>query len=232
MDAWNVVLNLLTLGLVLIGGWFASAIQSGLKTTADEVARFSVASQTWQARLEQELQQARGTERQELRFTAYGQLWSKMRSLAIYDVRSFGPNDARGLSSELSDWYFSETGGLLLTSTVREFYFALQALLRGIAEQPGWTAQRSDEDPKAAFERILAERRLADAGAVLHALEADATTAWPGTLATAAGGWRRDVSSLVADWTGLEAHGQFAVLQQVSSALRTAMVNDVESRLR
>src|SRR5262249_43066782 len=64
---------------------------------------------------------ARGQERQSLRLVSYGELWSRMRPLALFGGRDdIDHRDAAALSSRLSDWYFSEHGGFLLTTPLRE----------------------------------------------------------------------------------------------------------------
>jgi hypothetical protein len=47
-----------------------------------------------------------------------------------------------------------------------------------------------------------------------------------------AAAWRSDVGKLAIGWTEIDGNDRFAVLQQVSSTLRTGLANDVESRLR
>ena len=85
-----------------------------------------------------------GVERQELRFKSYGALWKELRPLAIYDETIINRKIVSDLSSKLSDWYFSECGGLLLTPQARDFYFALQDLLRATSKFPeDWDTDRS-----------------------------------------------------------------------------------------
>jgi hypothetical protein len=80
----------------------------------------------WPVELGQELEKSRGVERQELRFKSYGELWKKLRPLAIYSDKPVNRANFGELTEDLSDWYFSECGGMFLLPHVRDFYFALQ----------------------------------------------------------------------------------------------------------
>jgi len=230
VETWNFVLNLVTLAAVAVGGWLVTAIQSSIRTAGERLTEIEIDNRTFAARLEQELQRTRATERQELRFAAYGSLWAAMRPLAIYDAGAFGPREAAQLSTKLSDWYFSEHGGLLLTRTVRDVYFVLQDLLRSVATRPAWRSTRI-EDPRRVFDGVVARFGLTGAASMLAHLEGSIAD-WPGPVAADAAGWKDAVESLVSRWDELADDERFAVLQQASSVLRTTMVNDVESRLR
>lgn len=121
-----------------------------------EVLKLAVSNANWPEALRQELQKTRSIERQEFRIKSYGALWSKLRVLAIYDRKIINRSTALRLSEDLSDWYFLESGGLLLTPFVRDFYFALQDLLRAIAkEDVQWTIDRTTADPRGVFEKVL-----------------------------------------------------------------------------
>jgi hypothetical protein len=157
--------------------------------------------------------------------------------LAIYDVGVLDNGAAKKLSEQLTDWYFSEEGGLLLSRHVRDFYFALQDLLRAVAAAPEWKAERSHEGPRDVLNRILNRERLSGATETLAYLEGldgcdGELGKWPDSAASHAKAWRRDVEALAGRWDTLQPMERFAVLQQVASILRTGMVNDVESRLR
>src|SRR5260370_42376107 len=112
MPDLNTMLQLLTLVLLTAGGYW---LQTAAKTTAEEAAKATIQQLKWPGELARELQKTRGVERQELRFKSYGALWKELRPLAIYDATVINKKVVSDLSSRLSDWYFSECGGLLLT---------------------------------------------------------------------------------------------------------------------
>jgi hypothetical protein len=228
----STVLDLLTLVVVAVGLLLWRAFGAGVEQAMKDQATELVRQRNRAAELARELEKTRGTERQELRFASYGQLWTAMRPLAIYDETPVDRSTMETLSKKLSDWYFSAAGGLMLTSHNRELYFALQDLVSAVAANPDWTAERM-RDPKEIFEGVLNERGLTAARALLGHVDAVAPESWPGTeLETLASAWRKDVVKLADDWTALDARERFAVLQQVSSVLRTGLTKDVESRLR
>jgi hypothetical protein len=234
------VLDVATLTVVSVGGFLLSLARSGfearVKSSAEEGAKIAVKNANWVTELKQELEKTRGAERQELRFKSYGRLWAKLRPLAIYETVPLNQRKTADLMHTLSDWYFSEDGGLMLTAPVREFYFALQDLLRTTAEAPEWRVERPDEDSKHVFESILAD------GSLPHAAKAyqyfagcggdPAPRDWPLGSLPLAKGWRDDVKKLAARWTEFNPIQKFAVLQQVGSTLRSSMTCDVESRFR
>ena len=225
------VLNLILLALIAIGAllWrlFGSAADRAVVGRVDELmAELNRASV-----LARELEKTRGTERQELRFTSYGRLWAEMRPLAIYDDSSVDPATMSDLSKNLSDWYFSETGGLLLTSHNRDLYFALQDLVSAVAGQPRWNGERTRE-PRPAFLRALDRRELTGARALVEKLDHVDISTWPEEVEGLTRGWREDVERLADEWPTLDEREHFAVLQQAASVLRTSLTYDVESRLR
>lgn len=64
-------------------------------------------------------------------------------------------------------------------------------------------------------------------------LDTAAPQNWPGgDLEEIARAWRTDVVNLATGWAEIDSRERFAVLQQVSSVLRTGLTYDVESRLR
>src|SRR5712691_1375298 len=128
--------------LALLAG-FVTFGKAGVEAAAKTGAENAVKDLHWARALAQELEKTRGIERQESRFKSYGGLWKELRPLAIYDPDIVDRLTAEALSKKLSDWYFSESGGFLLTQPVRHFYFALQDLLRVIAKSDDWTADRS-----------------------------------------------------------------------------------------
>ena len=226
------VLDLLTLALVAIGLllWrlFGAAAEHATKAQVDEV----MAELHQASALARELEKTRGTERQELRFTSYGKLWAEMRPLAIYDDSVVDQTTMSEMSKKLSGWYFSETGGLMLTSHNRDLYFALQDLVSAVADQPGWEAERTRE-PRGIFLVVLERRELTAARALIKHLDDIDISGWPSTdMETLARAWRSDVAKLAEGWPELGREERFAVLQQVASVLRTGLTYDVESRLR
>jgi hypothetical protein len=105
------------------------------------------------------------------------------------------------LSKALSDWYFSEAGGLLLTKPVREFYFALQDLLREITKGAvEWTADRPSEDPKDWFDSILRRDGCTDALRTLETLDNVDIREWPSVSPDLAKDWRKDIAKLAEHW--------------------------------
>ena len=229
---FGTVLDLVTLALVAVGLllWrlFGSAAEQATKAQVDEV----MAELNRASALARELETTRGTERQELRFTSYGALWAEMRPLAIYDVSPVDQTTMGVMSKKLSDWYFSEIGGLMLTSHNRELYFALQDLVSAVADQRGWDSERTRE-PKALFLTVLERRQLTAARALVDHLDEVDVSSWPSAdIESLAGAWHDDVETLAEGWPELDGKERFAVLQQVASVLRTGLTNDVESRLR
>ncbi len=236
MDVLATVLDFVVLGLLAVGLLLWRSFGAGVEEAAKKGAEEAVARAAWPAVLARELEKVRGSERQELRFTSYGELWAKMRPLAIYDDSTVDQRAMEKMSKKLSDWYFSATGGLMLTTHNRDLYFALQDLVSTVADEKGWEAERVHE-PKPVFEAILARRELDGAQALLGHLE-DKTKAhrWPGedleALEALTRRWRDDVAKLAGDWTAFTGREQFAILQQVCSVVRIGLTNDVESRLR
>jgi hypothetical protein len=237
------VLDVVTVVVVAVAGAVVARLgpvaEKAAESGASRGATLAVEHVDWPNKLREELEKTRGTERQELRFAAYAKLWSRQRPLAIYDTSRLDPEAVAKLSNDLSDWYFSEQGGLLLTRHVRDFYFALQDLLRGVAAVPDWHAERSADDPETTFEAVLEDAGGTNALAALAYLDRfEGPTSeltirdWPGKAHEHARLWRTDIGQLLAAWPGFEPSKRFAVLQQVASTLRTTMVLDVESRLR
>ena len=229
------VLDLATAALIAVGLVLWRLVGTGAehatKSQIDEVMAELHRAST----LARELEKTRGTERQELRFEAYGKLWAAMRPLAIYDDRPITAGTMASMSKELSGWYFSEKGGLMLTTHNRDLYFALQRLLHAVSAKPEWQAERIDK-PKDVFRAVVGEGRLnlAAAQALSERLEKVKVSEWPTSdLEKLAYAWdTREVGELVDQWAELEEGERFAVLQQTASMLRTGLANDVESRLR
>lgn len=229
------VLDLVTAALIAVGLVLWRLVGAGAehatKSQVDEV----MAELHRASALARELEKTRGTERQELRFEAYGTLWAAMRPLAIYDDTPITAGKLASMSNELSNWYFSEKGGLLLTTHNRDLYFALQRLLRAVSAKPDWQARRIDK-PKDVFRAVIGVGRLnlAAAQTLSECLESVKVSEWPPSeLEKIAHDWdTKDVGALANQWDELEDGERFAVLQQTASMLRTGLANDVESRLR
>jgi hypothetical protein len=233
VDVVSLVADVLTVVVVGVGLVLWRSFQAG----ADEFVKGQVTEinrkLTWTAELARQLEQTRGTERQELRFTSYGELWKEMRPLAIYDESPVNRDAMKEMSKKLSNWYFSVNGGLMLTSHNRELYFALQDLVSRVGSAPApWAAERKAK-PRKVFEGVLKQRGLDNARALMKDLDNAAPQDWPTAgLEGAADAWRKDVGKLAAGWGEIDPGQRFAVLQQVSSVLRTGLTYDVESRLR
>jgi hypothetical protein len=230
------VLEVVTLIALAIGGYFVKtgkdAVASAANTAAEEGARAGVKAINWPRELAQELEKTRGTERQERRFDAYSALWKKLRRLALYDQAVPDPTSMGELSRSLSDWYFIEAGGLMLTTQARDFYFALQELLQAVSAKE-WTAERPSTDlkEKENFLELVQGRHLDGAERAMAELDRADVREWPPNPEFGKD-WKDDVKELAARWDDLSARQRFIVLQQVASILRTVLVNDVESRLR
>jgi hypothetical protein len=231
----NVILNLLILVLVALWGYVLMATKAAVKTSAEEAAKAAIRELQWPLELARELQKTRGVERQELRFKSYGALWKELRPLAIYDETVINKKTVGELSAKLSDWYFSECGGLLLTPQAREFYFALQDLLRATSRVPGeWSATRSKEPEGAhyrTFRMALEARDSNEAISVLNYFSEGKFEDWQEKASDLGKKWRKGIIDLAAAWDKLDEGQRFASLQQVGSKLRTSLVTDLESRL-
>lgn len=232
----NTTLSTLTVVLLAIGGYLLYLLRTGteaaIKTSAEEAAKRTIQELRWPAQLAQELQKTRGVERQELRFKSYGSLWKELRPLAVYDATPISRTVVGSMSSKLSDWYFSEYGGLLLTPQARDFYFALQDLLRSTSKFPEeWDADRSEEsvgNQQKVFRNVLSD----EGNKVLDYFSSSNFEDWHVEAIKQGKMWRASVNQVATNWSKLDARQRFATLQQVGSILRTCLVNDLESRLR
>jgi hypothetical protein len=236
---WSVILQVLTLILLLVGGYlvvlFKVGAEAAIKASAQEGVKAAIRELEWPKALARELQKSRGVERQGLRFKSYGGLWKELRPLAIYDPTVIDNKAAGDLLTTLSTWYFSECGGLLLTPQSRDFYFALQDLLRIISKIPDWSADRSEEVAGSAdgiLREVLKARNVSDAISVLEYFAASSFEDWDSKGTDLGKVWRGAVRELGAAWEELTERQRFAALQQVGSKLRTGLVNDLESRER
>lgn len=237
---WNMILDVLTVVLLGVGIFVLRLLKTGtetaVKTSAEEAAKATIQQLQWPAALARELQKTRGIERQELRYKSYGALWKELRPLAIYDATVINKQVVSHLYLKLSDWYFSENGGLLLTPQARNFYFALQDLLRAtyrIAEE--WDADRSEASAgaqKDIFFDVLKARRADKAIDVFRYFSTGEFEDWQNKAADLGEEWREGIRAIPESWNELNEKQRFATLQQVGSILRTSLTNDLESRLR
>jgi hypothetical protein len=248
MVDWNILLNVVTILLLGVGGYALFLIKEGaqavVKTTAEETAKATIEQLKWPMELARELQKTRGVERQELRYKSYGALWEKLRPLAIYDEAVINRATVRGLSTDLSNWYFSECGGLLLTEQSRDFYFALQDLLRKTSEFPeDWDVERSGvgSDQKSVLREVLKELSaiggISETGAdkaikVLEYISNGNFEDWQNRAVALAKDWSGGMEQVVDAWKDLDKKQRYATLQQAGSILRTALTTDLESRVR
>ncbi len=234
MDA-NTILNGLILVLLAGGGYLLSlvktAAETAVKTSAEKGAEAAIQKLQWPAELARELQKTRGVERQELRFKSYGSLWKELRPLAIYDSTPLNHQSLSDLSMRLSDWYFSDCGGLLMTQHVRDFYFSLQDLLREtLAISTDLKVDRSSEDQKELFRNVLQNSMDAPMSVFTYFEKGDFDD-WQKKAVDHGKTWKDGIKKVAAGWTGLTPVQRFAMLQQVGSILRTSLTNDMESRL-
>lgn len=237
----SAILSLITVVLLALGGYLikllGSTTKTAVETSAEEAAKATIRKLMFSEELAQELQKARGIERQELRYKSYGALWKELRPLAIYDVTDFKKENAEELSSKLSDWYFSECGGLLLTPQARDFYFALQDLLRIITSRDlaEWRADRSEVsagEQSAILVDILKQHGAAEATKVLDYFSSEAFDDWQKKGRDLGKTWKDGITRLANNWRDLAEKERFVILQQVGSKLRSSLVIDLESRHR
>ena len=239
MPGLNAILQILTLVLLAAGGYALRLLKTGaeaaVKTSAEEAAKATVRELDWARELARELQKTRGVERQELRFKSYGALWKELRPLAVYDETVINKKVVGDLYSKLSDWYFSECGGLLLTPQARDFYFALQDVLRTTSRVPeDWSAVRSEEPQgghKLILRKVLEARNSNEVISVLDYFSGGKFENWQDRACDLGSKWKAGIRDIAAAWNELHEGQRFALLQQVGSMLRTALVADLESRL-
>ncbi len=228
----TVDINTILSGLTVVVLAILALLQAGAKRGLERSAELFVNNANWSRELAQQLERARGLGRQEARLDSYGALWKELRTLAIYDTASIDRTAIADLSSRLSDWYFSPKGGLLLTEHVREFYFALQDLLQAAVRYPDAPVDRPPSgEPRERLLAIVRADHLDGAEQTLVALKDLPAREWQAVAAALGQKWRADIRTLTAHWPDLAATDRFVVLQQVSSALRTTMANDIETRM-
>jgi hypothetical protein len=240
---WSIALNVVETALLAI----VVFLWSQLKVATTETVKASVAAQVkesfaqlhWPVELERVLQKTRGVERQELRFKSYGGLWARLRPLASYGAMSASTTTVDGLSTALTEWYFSECGGLFLTAHAREFYFVLQDLLRTVGalrkDLPHRSMIKDNRRSKDILMQFWSGRSLDgernEAFPVFEYFLRRDFRDWQSVAFSYGENWRRGVETLAAEWHELPIEVQFALLQQVASILRTTLANDLDSRL-
>lgn len=154
----------------------------------------------------------------------------KLRPLAIYTNEKLKPENINELSNDLSDWYFSNCGGLLITERVRSFYFELQKLLQ-LAATLEWECTHRPSDPKAIFSQFVENIRQSK-----HQLK-------PIDLESIASIKTKDWRELCVDISEeLQKKSSekdpkineliFSVLQQAASVLRTTLADELDTRLK
>jgi hypothetical protein len=228
------VLNWLMLGIVATATFAVALTKKGLETAVEKSAENAIARFNWTDELTRALQKTRGEQRQELRFTCYGALWAELRALALYDSKAFDRTAAARLSATLSDWYFSKTGGLLLTRQAREFYFALQDLLKAISTTSDWQAVEVAGDQRITLRSVLKRLDLQTSAETLRYFDAATFENWSDVAHSHGTAWKSDLLVIAREknWLALADAERFAVLQQTGSILRSALTADIESRLQ
>jgi hypothetical protein len=215
---------------------FKTGSEAAVKTRVEEGIKSALREMEWPAELARELQKARGVERQELRYKSYGGLWKELRALAIYDSSEINHAVVSDMHRKLSDWYFSESGGLMLTPQSRNFYFGLQDLLRLASAAPsGWRAVRTaalEGEVAKTFLQLLEKPGANGAIRAVEYFRKGEFQDWEAQAPRLGEEWRADIKKLGQSWLEFNDTERFAVLQQVGSKLRTSLVNDLESRLR
>ena len=159
----------------------------------------------------------------------------KLRPLAVYDNTVIDKEVVRKLISGLTEWYFSECGGLLLTQQARDFFFALQDILRTASLIPEeWRAVRSEKPKgghKSILQALLRARNSDDAISVLNYFSQGKFDDWQERAIDLGGKWKSGIRKIGAAWMEINEGERFAALQQVGSILRTTLVIDLDSRL-
>jgi hypothetical protein len=236
---WGPIWDFVTMLAVGAGGFALVYFRHAAQTATDEAVKEAAARINFPRQLARELATLRGTQRQELRYQAYGKLWHRLRRLAIYDEDSFDKAAASELSNELSDWYFEETGGMLLSGSAREAYFALQDLLQATVRiDANWSARRFDESGegyRGEVMKLLGKLRSDKARRARLAYEQMPSIeieTWEQAAPVLAAAWRAGLNEVAERWSQLGETQRFAVLQQAGSVLRTFLANDLESRER
>jgi len=140
--------------------------------------------------------------------------------------------NARYLAEALSRWYFSANGGMFLTARARDFYFALQESLEAAADLKGWKCTQRPEDVKKLFRDFL---KSSIAGTHYAAFDPEVLE-HPESIDHKQ--WLQ-LCRIVAEKLRLRSKANdsaeddqvFAVVQQVSSALRSILADELHTRL-
>jgi hypothetical protein len=206
------------LGMVGLFGFFALL---AILATVRELARIRL-----------DIARQRSSDLLKRRFTAYGRLWMRMQSLAVYTPDSFNAAAAGSTSINLTEWYFSASGGLFLTEKARDFYFALQETLRSFSTA---TALQSAAhvDGRATFCQLLQHEAVAT---TYRGCINDYINEQPEKMPRQ--DWLhlcRKLRAIILDelvkdpsWGSTLA---FCMVQQVSSTLRTQLAHELQTRL-
>lgn len=181
------------------------------------------------AKLRTQLQQDIARDLLNKRFAAYSDLWSKMAPLALYSDDPMSRAKAQRLAQSLSDWYFSANGGMFLTARARDFYFALQETLEAAGDMKEFKVTQRPDDVKGLFRAFLAKAGGAHSVAAEGLEQPDAidSARWLDTCKALA----QALKALPANSEREVSDTVFAVVQQVSSALRTTLAQELHTRL-
>ena len=238
MNSFNSLLQILTFLALPAIAYLIFLLKAGteaaVRASAEEAAKAAIQELRWPGELARELQKTRGVERQESRYKSYAALWKRLRPLAIYETLAIDKKVVSELSNELSNWYFSESGGLLLTPQARGFYFALQDLLRAISGTAySWVVERprTHGNEPTILLALLEDRRATTAIEAFHFVSTGSLEDWRRDAANSATNWKAGLNALADDWQHLDNDQRFATLQQAGSILRSSLTNDLESRL-
>jgi hypothetical protein len=185
------------------------------------------------ARIKLDIVRQRSNDLLKRRFAAYGRLWSQMATFAVFSAESFDAAAAQSSSAKLSEWYFSRAGGLLLSTTAREFYFALQETLTTFS-RAGTLNGAKHVDGREAFCALLKSNKAV--AAKYRACVRSYLNGHPEKMR--AKDWkllcRALTATVLTDLAECPAHGSdlaFCMVQQVSSTLRSRLAHEVQSRL-
>jgi hypothetical protein len=229
------IISWLMLAVVAVATFTVTLTKKGLETAVQKSAENAIVRFNWSNELDRALQKTRGEQRQEMRFTCYGALWAELRPLALYGTGGFDRSRATDLSAKLSDWYFSATGGLLLTREARDFYFALQDILRAVSTTSSdWHALEATGDQRLVLRPVLNRLNLHQAAETLTYFDSAEFGDWSTVARDHGRAWKSGLSTIAEEqkWLALSAAERFAVLQQAGSVLRSALTADIESRIR
>jgi len=174
-----------------------------------------------------------------MRYKAYGRLWSRTKATMVYTAEAFGPEKVLDFKEALSDWYFSDDGGIFLTVKARDFYFALQDLVHAVCGLGGWTCDPRPTNPRQLFVELVEpldvddelKRRLReglkDKTGVNREWYATINTAdWAACCEKVSG----RLKALVGGADPRAGAMVYAAIQQVASVLRTILVHELGSR--